>query len=326
MARVGFVVAQPEHRGDNWQDFSRAGPESWKTRPQDVSETIDAVARDPELAPLVDTRRVGVHGMSAGGVTGLSLAGGQWRLLNLIQHCNAQALADEAFCFQGAHTPEKRAERQARFDRAAPWPEFVLPAELKTLHGGRIEPFQRFFTEVEQHHLPIKMTFDIGNWHWQDQSAASAARGITRQPLSAEQICRRALLAMVNEAALLFAEGVAARASDSAWPDDASASSEESETPATDSETAEEAAPAPVAPPKPAKQVIAVRGDDRPGHQPHRPDQRRRLPPSGGAFAPCRRPARPAVAPPRPEPGAGRTDVSLGRRRPARVHRHPLPG
>lgn len=43
---------------------------------------------------------------------------------------------------------------------------------------------------------------------------ASAARGITRQPLSAEQICRRALLAMVNEAALLLAEGVAARASD----------------------------------------------------------------------------------------------------------------
>ncbi len=43
---------------------------------------------------------------------------------------------------------------------------------------------------------------------------ASAARGITRQPLSADQITRRALLAMVNEAALLFAEGVAARASD----------------------------------------------------------------------------------------------------------------
>ena len=43
---------------------------------------------------------------------------------------------------------------------------------------------------------------------------ASAARGISRQSLSAEQICRRALLAMVNEAALLLAEGVAARASD----------------------------------------------------------------------------------------------------------------
>jgi hypothetical protein len=50
--------------------------------------------------------------------------------------------------------------------------------------------------------------------------------------------------------------------------DEASAPSEESETPATDSETAEAApAPAPVAPPKPAKQVIAVRGDDRPGQK-----------------------------------------------------------
>ncbi len=43
---------------------------------------------------------------------------------------------------------------------------------------------------------------------------ASAARGIERRPLSAEQIRRRALLAMVNEAALLLAEGVAVRASD----------------------------------------------------------------------------------------------------------------
>ncbi len=43
---------------------------------------------------------------------------------------------------------------------------------------------------------------------------ASAARGIQRQPLSPEQIQRRALLAMVNEAALLLAEGVAQCASD----------------------------------------------------------------------------------------------------------------
>jgi 3-hydroxyacyl-CoA dehydrogenase len=43
---------------------------------------------------------------------------------------------------------------------------------------------------------------------------ASLARGISRQHLSAEHIRRRALLAMVNEAALLLAEGVAARPSD----------------------------------------------------------------------------------------------------------------
>ena len=59
-------------------------------------------------------------------------------------------------------------------------PVQLLVENDQTLHGGRIEPFQRFFTAVEQHTLPIKMTFDIGNWHWQDQSAASAARLLGR--------------------------------------------------------------------------------------------------------------------------------------------------
>ena len=56
----------------------------------------------------------------------------------------------------------------------------LLVENDQTLHGGRIEPFQRFFTEIEQHNLPVKMTFDIGNWHWQDQSAANAARLLGR--------------------------------------------------------------------------------------------------------------------------------------------------
>ena len=56
----------------------------------------------------------------------------------------------------------------------------LLVENDQTLHGGRIEPFQRFFAEIEQHNLPVKMTFDIGNWHWQDQSAASAARLLGR--------------------------------------------------------------------------------------------------------------------------------------------------
>ena len=43
---------------------------------------------------------------------------------------------------------------------------------------------------------------------------ASAARGIERRTLAPEEIQRRALLAMVNEALLLLAEGVASRASD----------------------------------------------------------------------------------------------------------------
>jgi 3-hydroxyacyl-CoA dehydrogenase len=43
---------------------------------------------------------------------------------------------------------------------------------------------------------------------------ASAERGISRRPLAAQDIQRRAMLAMVNEAALLFNEGVASRPAD----------------------------------------------------------------------------------------------------------------
>ncbi|MGK5079282.1 3-hydroxyacyl-CoA dehydrogenase NAD-binding domain-containing protein [Janthinobacterium sp. HLX7-2] len=43
---------------------------------------------------------------------------------------------------------------------------------------------------------------------------ASLARGVARRHLSDTEICRRALLAMANEAAQLVAEGVASRASD----------------------------------------------------------------------------------------------------------------
>jgi predicted dienelactone hydrolase len=138
LVRAGFVVAQPEHRGDNWQDFSRAGPESWKTRPQDVSDTINAVAEDPVLASLVDTRRVGVHGMSAGGVTGLALAGAQWRMLNLIQHCAQNLDEDIGFCLNGlGQRAELQTQRRRQFEMARGAPEQYMPANLKVAYGGQ---------------------------------------------------------------------------------------------------------------------------------------------------------------------------------------------
>lgn len=136
LARAGLVVAQPLHRGDNHKDTSRAGPESFKTRPAEVTQVINALAKDPRWKTALQLDRVGVHGMSAGGVTALSLAGGQWRMLNLVRHCNTHRDADIGFCLQGATTPHQQAERLARFDKAKYWPDFVLPAELKTPHGG----------------------------------------------------------------------------------------------------------------------------------------------------------------------------------------------
>ncbi|NLT88782.1 MAG: AP endonuclease [Pseudomonas lactis] len=73
-------------------------------------------------------------------------------------------------------------------------PVKLLVENDQTLHGGRIEPMQRFFTEVERLGLPVKMTFDIGNWQWQDQSALTAARLLGRHVdyLHCKAVARRA--------------------------------------------------------------------------------------------------------------------------------------
>ena len=137
LVRAGFVVAQVTHAGDNHQDTSRAGPESFRQRPLEVSQAIDALAADPLWSQQVDTTRVGVHGMSAGGVTALSLAGGQWRMLNLLKHCAVHLEADKGFCFNGALTPEQQSQRLAGYQRAANAPERWLPPDLTAWHGGR---------------------------------------------------------------------------------------------------------------------------------------------------------------------------------------------
>ena len=73
-------------------------------------------------------------------------------------------------------------------------PVQLLVENDQTLYGGRIEPFQRFFNEVERLQLPVRMTFDIGNWQWQDQSAATAARLLGRHVgyLHCKAVARRA--------------------------------------------------------------------------------------------------------------------------------------
>lgn len=54
-------------------------------------------------------------------------------------------------------------------------PVHLLVENDQTADGGRIEPLQRFFSEAEQRGVRVSMTFDIGNWQWQAQSAADAA-------------------------------------------------------------------------------------------------------------------------------------------------------
>lgn len=98
LVQAGFVVAMPQHRADNAQDPSRPGPESWKLRPAEVSRAIDAVAADSRFAPLLALDKVGMYGMSAGGHTALSLAGGRWSPGQLRRHCEAHIAEDFQTC------------------------------------------------------------------------------------------------------------------------------------------------------------------------------------------------------------------------------------
>lgn len=98
LVQAGFVVAAPWHRADNTRDDSRPGPDSWALRPGEVSRAIDAVGRDARLGPLVDLDRVGVYGMSAGGHTALSMAGGVWSRGGFKRHCDAHLAEDFQTC------------------------------------------------------------------------------------------------------------------------------------------------------------------------------------------------------------------------------------
>jgi predicted dienelactone hydrolase len=98
LVEAGFVVAVPEHQGDNWHDGSKVGPASWKERPAETSRALDVVLRDARFAPLVSGDRIGMYGMSAGGHTALSLAGGRWSPSALLRHCEAHLSDDFQAC------------------------------------------------------------------------------------------------------------------------------------------------------------------------------------------------------------------------------------
>ncbi len=95
---AGYIVAIPEHEGDNHRDQRLVGPETWKLRPQEVSLAIDAMQLDGRFAPLIDFARVGVYGTSAGGLTALVLAGGKWSPANFKRYCLAHMAQDFPAC------------------------------------------------------------------------------------------------------------------------------------------------------------------------------------------------------------------------------------
>ena len=56
----------------------------------------------------------------------------------------------------------------------------LLVENDQTAQGGSVEPLLRFFQRADLLGLRLGMTFDIGNWQWQGESAAQAARQLGR--------------------------------------------------------------------------------------------------------------------------------------------------
>ena len=98
LVEAGYVVALPEHFADNYKNDSEPGPPSWKRRPLEVSRAIDVIGRDVRFAPLLSLDKVGMYGMSAGGHTALTLAGGRWSPAQLRRHCESFIVEDFQTC------------------------------------------------------------------------------------------------------------------------------------------------------------------------------------------------------------------------------------
>ena len=109
LARAGYVVAAPEHTGDNWHDDRFAGrSENWRRRPAQLSSVLNWLLEDPEYREHIDPKRIGAIGHSAGGFSVLALIGGVPDLRELARHCTEHRVRDSLFCGYGrpdGHAP-----------------------------------------------------------------------------------------------------------------------------------------------------------------------------------------------------------------------------
>ena len=100
LASHGFVVATLEHPGDNFHDTRGVGhAQVLAGRPLQVKATISKLLGDPQWTALIDAKRIGVAGFSAGGYTSLLVVGAVPHFARFIDYCDRHP-KDEAICSQ----------------------------------------------------------------------------------------------------------------------------------------------------------------------------------------------------------------------------------
>jgi len=92
LANEGFIVAAPTHPGNTGPDRSAAETMKLWLRPPDLSETLDAIAKNETFQPHVNADRIGALGLSMGGNTVLSIAGARLDPALLANYCDTNDL------------------------------------------------------------------------------------------------------------------------------------------------------------------------------------------------------------------------------------------
>lgn len=103
LAEAGYIVAAPEHPGNNSEDESASTAEWLVSRPADIATVIDFMLQDWPAAEHIAADRIGVYGFSAGGYTALVAAGAVPDFLQALQHCenNPQEFTCEIGMLEG---------------------------------------------------------------------------------------------------------------------------------------------------------------------------------------------------------------------------------
>ena len=101
LVRAGYIVVSFRHAGDNHRDRSALGTDRQLLgRAAQVRAVLDSILRDPTWGPRIDTLRIGFFGFSAGGYTGLLLAGAEPDVRRFKGYCGAEP-DDPNYCGNG---------------------------------------------------------------------------------------------------------------------------------------------------------------------------------------------------------------------------------
>lgn len=195
LAEQGYIVVSLTHPGDNFQDPSLTGTSSTLYgRPLQISAALSAALGDPELGKHTDKNRIGFLGFSAGGTTGLILAGAKPDISRLIDYC-ATRINDHHVCEAKGNIRIEHPElvpspdpRIKSFVLLAPLSVVFSPEELKSLNAPllvfvgnkdeELSPDENAISLAKETKATLKMFPDAGHFTFLPPCSPEMARDV----------------------------------------------------------------------------------------------------------------------------------------------------